>query len=902
MERWLYKIALRLRSFVKPKRIESELEEEIRFHLEQQTDQNVGRGQTQEAARRSATVAFGGREQHKEACRDARGLAWVDHIARDVRYGARRLRANPGFASVALLSLALGIGANTAIFQLIDAVRLRRLPVPRPWELAEVRIAGGHRFWGLIEGPNGQLTYPIWEQIREHQRAFSGVFAWGTTPFIVGAGRDGRPASGMWVSGAAFEVLGIAPAAGRLLTAADDVRGCTPSVVLSYAFWQGQFGGDPSVIGRTLTVLQRALPIVGVASREFFGLEVGKRVDIVMPVCAAAMWGSQIDRRDWLWLSVMGRLNPGWTIEQAADQLHSLSPGFIEATLPSGRSAASMAVYRSFRLTAASAATGVSELRQSYGDALAVLLAITGLVLLIACTNLMNLLLARASAREQEIAVRVAIGASRGRVVAQLLVESLLLAGGGALLGLAIAKPLSLALLAMFNTQSNPLELDVSVNWTVLTFAAAVGAATCFAFGLVPAFRASQLDPATAMKAGGRTLTTSRGLVVQRVLIGLEAALCVVLLFGAGLFVTSFNNLITTDTGFRREGLIVARLGDFSTPMPRERVVAAHRELLDRIRVEPQVQSAAFTTKAPLDSSGWTQGFLLPRTETVERRSSRFTYVSPQYFTTVGMRIIRGRDFDDTDTSTSKKVALVNESLVQRYFDGADPIGATLRTVAEPDYPETEYEIIGVVTDNRYSGVRELAQPITFVPLAQHPNPRGWRTLVIRASQSVAPTIAAVKDAVGELHPNMLTMFGVVEAQVRDGLVRERLLAWLSGGFGALAALLVMMGIYGVISYLVSCRRHEIAIRLALGAGRPRVVILMLRTMGGPLVVGVGIGAAVAAAAAQGASGLLFGLSPRDPVILTASIGLLTGAAVTACLIPALRASRLGATAALKEM
>src|SRR5438094_225356 len=291
MERRLYKVLLRCRSLFRSQRVEEELDEELRFHLDQQIQQHVDRGLTREEATRAARLTLGGLEQQKDACRDARHTEWIDHTWRDVRYAMRVLRASPGFTIVALLSLALGIGANTAIFQLIDAIRLRHLPVLRAEELADVRIERGNGGWGISENANSQLTYPLWEQIRDHQQAFSGIFAWGTTPFLVGTGPDARPVGGLWVSGDAFRELGVAPALGRLVGPDDDRRGCTPVVVLNYAFWEAQFGGDPGAIGRTLTVLDRPLPVVGVTSPEFFGLEVGKRFDIALPICAAATWG-----------------------------------------------------------------------------------------------------------------------------------------------------------------------------------------------------------------------------------------------------------------------------------------------------------------------------------------------------------------------------------------------------------------------------------------------------------------------------------------------------------------------------------------------------------------------------------------------------------------------------------
>jgi predicted permease len=902
MGRWITKLVLRYRSLVASRRVDAELDDELHFHLERHIEAQVSRGVTPEEARRRAVIAIGGLDQQKDACRDARGVTWIDHFVRDIRYAARMLRGNPGFTLVAIFSLAIGIGANTAIFQLIEAVRLRSLPVPRAEELTEVRIASGNGGFGVSENENSQLTFPIWEQIRDQQRAFSGVFAWGTTGFLVGSGPDARPVAGLWVSGEAFPILGATPAVGRLFGPPDDQRGCSPTVVLNDAFWRAQFGGDRSVIGRTLTILDRAVPIIGVTAPEFFGLEVGKRFDIALLTCAAALWGSPTDRRDYFWLSAMGRLRDGWTVASAAQHLDALSFGIFEATVPVDRQPSSIERYRRFRLTALPAANGVSSLRTTYASALWLLLGMTGLVLLIACTNLMNLLLVRASAREHEIAVRLAIGASRARVISQLLTESILLAGGGAGLGIVLAPWLSRSLVALLATTNNPLNLELRTAWPVLAFACGVGLATCVLFGLVPAFRASRTDPGVAMKAGGRGLTTNRDrLLMQRFLVTTQVAISLVLLFGAALFVRSFRNLTTLDTGLKRDGVIFAMFADFSDRPSPERVLAAQSELLEHIRSVPHVDSAAITTQFPLNGSSWTQGVELPASNAPERRSSKFTYVSPRYFNAVGMRILAGRDFDETDTATSRKVALVNETFARRYLGPANPIGVTVRTVAEPRFPSALYEVIGVVSDTKYSALREPIPPITFVPIAQHPSPRLWPGIVIRSAAPPSTVMAAVKRAVGELRPNMTMGFSVFETQVRDGLARERILAWLAAGFGVLAALLATIGVYGVISYLVLRRRHEIAIRLALGAGRTRVARLILREIVVLLVVGLVLGGALAIAMASGASSLLFGLSPRDPMTLVEAAGALAVIGLVASSLPALRASRVDATAALRS-
>jgi predicted permease len=902
MPRWIYKLALRVRSIVQRRRVEAELEEELQIHLEQLTAQHRDRGLGVDDARRQARLELGGLEQQKDACRDTRGTAWLDHLVRDVGYAVRILRTNPGFAAVAILSLALGIGANTAIFQLIDAVRSRSLPVTQPEQLAQIRVDRGNSGFGVTENANSPLTFPLWEEIHRQQRAFSRIFAWGTAQFLVGGGSDARTVNGLWVSGEAFSTLGLTPALGRLFDSSDDAPGCAPAVVLNHGFWAAQFGGDPAAVGRTLTVLNRPLPIVGVTQPAFFGLEVGQRFDIAMPVCAAAAFGAPLDRRDWFWLSAMGRLNPDWTIARASEHMTTLGSGLLEATLPTDRDSAGLARYRSFRFSAVGAAEGVSRLRGEYSDALFVLLGLTGLVLLMACTNLMNLFLGRASAREQEIAVRIAIGASRGRVVAQLFVEGLLVAACGTVAGALLAQPLTRSLLTLVGTQGNALHLDLRPDWTVLAFTASVGTITCLLFGLVPALRASNLDPSTSMKTGGRGLTGGRSRMrIQRGLVAAQAALSLVLVVGAGLFVRSFTNLVAVDTGFNRSGVVFARMADLVDRPSPDAAAVAELELLERIRRVPEVASAATTTKIPLDTSSWTMSFVLPDGGATVRRSSKFTYVSPQYFSTVGMRLVSGRDFGGTDLSTSRQVAIVNEIFVRRFMPSGSPVGARIRTVGEPRYPPTTYEVVGVVSDTKYADLRGETLPIAFVPLGQHPNRPPWPHLVFRSSGPVDAAIAGVKHAVAEVRPHMVIGFTVFDTHVRDTMVRERLLAWLAGGFGLLAVVVATIGVYGVIAYLVVRRRHEIAIRMALGAGRFTVVGLILRETGLLVAGGLVLGTALTLVAARSARGLLFGLSPHDPATIAGAAVALALMAAAASAAPALRASRIDATSALRS-
>jgi predicted permease len=829
-----------------------------------------------------------------------RRINLIENTLRDLSQAGRVLRRSPGFTAVAILSLALGIGANAAIFQLLNAVRLRSLPVANPQDLAEVRIAGGNDIMGFHLRPYFQITNPLWEQIREHQEAFSGIFAWGDDSFAVGQGTEMRRFNGLWVSGDLFSVLGVAPVKGRLFTASDDRPGCGQGgAVISYAFWQNYFGGEDSVIGRRLMIEDQPHTVIGVTPPEFFGLVVGKSFDVALPICERK---AALARRNVWWLVVMGRLKRDWTLAKASEHLNIISPGIFEATVPIGYGGSTNDKYRQSRLTALPAGQGVSPLRDSYETSLWSLLVITGMVLLIACANLANLMLARASAREREIAVRVALGASRGRLIRQMLSESLLLAGSGAALGAWLAQLMSRSLISFLNTEDNILQLDLSSDWRVLAFMASVAVLTCILFGLVPALRASQIEPVAAMRSGGRGLTNRERFSFQRFFVIGQIALSLALLVGALLFVRSFRNLITLDAGFRRDGILFVGIDFPRLALPRERIAAFRTNLLEQIRAVPQVESAATFTFMPLTGDNESLTVRVPGLQGEQGGSSKFAYVGPGYFKTMDIPLLAGRDFNDFDIATSRQVVLVNETFVRRFITNGNPVGTLVRTVAAgPGYPETLYEVIGVVKDTKYADLREASSPITYVSTARYPHLGPWAAIVIRSSAPLTEVINTVRRRVGDVSSDMTVQFWVFETKIREGLIRERLMAWLAGFFGILAAVLAMIGLYGVISYMVLRRRNEIGIRLALGASRADIVLLILRETAVLLLVGLGLGTVVSLAAAKGVSTLLFGMSSHDAPTLLASACLLAAVAGFASFVPALRASRVDPMVALRH-
>jgi putative ABC transport system permease protein len=830
----------------------------------------------------------------------------LESIRQDVRYGLRQLKQSSGFSFVAVLSLALGIGANTAIFQLVNAIRLKMLPVRNPQELVSIDFEKGSARAGWWSSRSAKLTSAQWEQIRAQQQAFTGVLAWSAARFNLANGGEPRFAEGLYVSGDFFRHLGVVPLLGRTFTSHDDNQTCNAAAVLSYAFWQREFGGDPGILRHTVSLDGHSIPVIGVTPPSFFGVEVGSRYDVAIPLCADRLLAEDKKGRipvpsAW-WLSMMGRLKPGWTARSATAHLHALSPGIMRATLPPGYKSDLAKRYLANKLAATEAGTGISGLREQYERPLWLLMATTGLVLLIACANLANLLLARATVREPEIAVRLAIGASRWRLLRQLLAESLLLAIAGAALGAGVAVVLSRALVMFISTSETPLFIDIALDWHMLGFTAALAALTCLLFGLLPALRATYVSPVSAMRAGARSVTAGRQrFSVRRALVATQVALSLVLLVGALLFVRSLHNLLTTDAGFRPEGVLTVNIDFTRAQYPKERRLAVYRELSERLSALPGVVSVAQVGFTPVSGSGWDNAVGPDAAPAAGGKEAFFNRVSPGYFRTMGTRVMAGRDFNGRDTLSSSKVAIVNEMFARKFFGGANPVGRTFHLEAEAGKPEPLFQIVGLVRNTKYYELREEFKPLAFFPVAQDEDPGPGATFVLRMAGSPGQLINAAKTTIEAISSSIGVESRSFSAQLQESLLRERLMATLSGGFGFLAGLLATLGLYGVIAYMVARRRNEIGVRIALGADHARVIRLVLREA--ILLLGIGLVAGVVLAlwAGRAAATLLFGLQPHDVVSLVAASMLLATITLLASYVPARRAAALDPMAALRD-
>jgi predicted permease len=874
---------------------DQDLDAELRAHIEMLVDENLRRGMSPTDARHAALRAFGGVEQVKQVYRERRGLQLLETLFQDIRYAFRMMRQNRVFTAVAVLSLALGIGANTAIFSLVDALLLKYLPVDHPEELRQISV-GGDRV----------LTNPIWEQLRDHQNVFSGVFAFSDRAFNLSAGGEAHYADGLVASGDFFRVLGIHPALGRLLTPADDRRGCASVAVLSYGFWQSRYAGAPGVVGQKILVQTHPFEIIGVAQPGFYGAIVGQKFDVAVPVCTQPLidGSSMLDGRSTWWLDIIGRLKPGIAPQQANAGLQTMAHAILEATVPQNWSPEMKAGYIRRSIETEPSPNGLSDVRREYRFALITLMVVVGVVLLIACANIANLLLARAALRQKEIAVRLAIGAGRARIFRQLLTESVLLSLLGAALGVVFADWGSALLVRHLSARYDHVFLDVALNLRILGFTAAIAVATGILFGVAPAWRATRVPLNAAMKENTRGIIGGHArLGLGKALVAFQVALSLVLLVGAGLLTATFWKLAGQDPGFDRSSVLLVGVDLRTAGYSQNRLAAAYEEILAGLRALPGVRSAGYSMTTPIAGMFWSEDIRVDGYTPKERDDAQLfmNRVSPAFFETLGTPLLAGRNFNAHDSKNAPPVAIVNETAAKRFFPGASPIGKGYRIEGSDAKLGPFIEIIGVVKDSKYADMRERIKPVGYVPVSQETEMPPQYTFSLRIAGSPSASIPAVKKTFEAINKNINLEFTTFAAQVDQSLNRERLLATLSGFFGILALLLAAIGLYGVMSYTVARRRNEIGIRMALGAEQKVILRMVLREVFVLVAVGMAAGFAAAAASTRLIASMLFDLAPGDPATLTVAGTTLLIVAALAGYLPARRAAKLDPMTTLRE-
>ena len=829
-------------------------------------------------------------------------------ILQDLRYSLRTLRRSPVFLAVAVLSLALGIGANTAIFTLINQLILERLPVKHPEQL--VMLAGRGRHYGGNNGPD-RLSYPMYQEIRDKNQVFSGMFC--TYPTTVSATFQGSTEliGADLVSGNYFPVLGVGAAVGRVFTAADDLmQGGHPLAVLSYGYWRSRFGGDPGIVGKQIVVNGRSLTIIGVSEAGFRGVEPGRERQIRIPITMA----DDLPRSDFQrlnedrfrWTQVFGRLKPGMTREKAQAGLQPLFHQILNREVTEKAfSKASPLVRQEFLrmwMEAMPGSTGrTSDLRRSYSKPLFALMGIVGLVLLIACSNLANLLIARASSRQKEIAVRLAIGAGRGRLVRQLLVESLMLAAAGGAAGVGLAVAIDQALLDFLPSGHTPLSLSSTPDWMVLAFTFALSLVAGALFGLAPALQSTRPGLANTLKDQAGAVIRGSSVGLRKGLVVAQVSLSLLLLIGAGLFLESLRNLKTLNPGFDVRNVLAFDVDPTMTRYDREYTNQYFRRLHERLNVMPGTEGNAFAVIPVLEDDEWDNWVTIegytPKPE--ERPDPHVQYCGPGFFETLKIPVLLGRAFNERDVAGAPKVIIVNQKFVKRYFGSANPIGRHMGMGIDPG-TKTDMQIVGVVGDTKYENMRTEVPEEMYIPSEQK-NFADGGTVYVRAAGDPSRLFNSLRAAVRDVDTNVpMYDMRTLENQVNISLLTERLLATLSSVFGSLATLLAALGLYGVMAYMVARRTREIGIRMALGAGQSSVVWMVLRETLELAAIGVAIGLAGAYVVTRLIQTQLFGVQAADLLTMAAAALGIAGVTALAGYLPARRATRIDPMSALR--
>jgi predicted permease len=940
---WLFRLTGLFNKQRRDREFAAELESDLEMHIED----NLRAGMSPEEARRQALLKLGGIEQTKERYRDRRGIPMAETLVQDVRYGLRQLRRNPGFTTVAVITLAFGIGANTAIFSLIDAVLLKMLPVQNPQEL--VLLSWSSHGWpegimsnvagDMYEDKTGRMTspsfsYAVYEQMRAHSKVFSRVVALAGNGSQISLGYRGEPgrAEGELVSGSFFSTLGVNPILGRVITQEDDRFSASPAAVISYGYWERRFGGDAGIVGRNIIVNAVPFTIVGVCPPEFFGVQPGRAVDVWLPLhtqplvepswSGSGVWngagvppGNSLftTRGNW-WLVIIGRLKPGTTFARAHAELEVLlrramapdiKPSVKSQTIP--------------HLGLSSAGKGLNDLRNQFSRPLFVLMTLVGLVLLIACVNVANILLARAAARQTEMAVRLAIGAARRRLIRQLLTESMLLAALGGALGLLLAFWGTHVLMAFMSSGRDPVHLSVTPDPRVLGFTVTVSTLTGILFGLSPALQATRLDLTPTLKeAGSRLRLPAIGRSSRRMRLGLsktlviiQVGLSVLLLVGAGLFVRTLTHLEHVRLGFDQRNLLLFGIDPTQDGYRQQRLASFYQDFMRRIAALPGVGSVTVSHNTLIGGGAdavmtHILGYTPKPGEREKGVQTAVNTVGPRFFETMGIPLLLGRSLGEGDTEAAPKVAVVNQTLARKYLGDRNPIGRQF-AFGDPKV-SPKIEIVGVVADSKFHDLRDEIWPTIYLPFLQSVS---GETAVLGAlgemhfevrtvgnPLAIAPAVRRVAHAMD----SNLALYDVRSQteQIKQTLFQERLFARLTGFFGLLAAALGCIGVYGIMAFATTGRTREIGIRMALGASRRQILVMILREALVLVAIGIAGGIVVGLAASRLVSALLYGLKPTDPSSFAGAALLMLTAAAVAGYLPARRGTKVDPMEALR--
>ncbi|HEX8764395.1 MAG TPA: ABC transporter permease [Candidatus Acidoferrum sp.] len=885
---------VRVRALFRRKAVETELDDELRFHLERQAEKYVQTGWSREQAQRQARVEFGGVELAKEECRDARGVHFVETLLQDLRYGIRTLRKSPGFVVVAVLTLALGIGSNAAVFSLVDALLLRSLDVPAAPEL--VRIPFGP------PGIDGDLSSPMFDRLRERQSVFTDIFAWLNSPMVLSEKGVSRPITGAYATGSAFPTLKLQPRLGRLLTWQDDEPSALSNgvaAVISEEFWLEHFGGDPGVLGQAITVDGGTATIVGVMPRSFNGITVDYSPQVVLPFAFdVALHGKSSCRfrPDCTWFPTMARRKPRVSFEQAKASLATIAGDVLKESLTPGYER--IDYLRNGTLSLLPGRTGNSPLGKIYGRELWTLQTLVGLLMIICCANLASLQFSRTLHRQHELVVRSALGAGRLRLVRQLMVESLLLSVSGAAAGLLLSQWMS-GLIVRYVEQSDfPVFLDLRPNLTILAAVIALATLTVILTGALPALRLTRFETEEMLRSGAQRAVGRKRHPLAAWLVPGQVALSLVLTSLALLFAASTGKLLRMDPGFRVKGITFFGVEFERRPEKGEARIELYRQMLEALRQAPGIEAASVVAVRPLGEGGIDERAAPVEGDGPEDKHLFENVVGPQYFATAGTRVLAGREFSKFDRFGATPVCVLNQAAANFFFPQQSAIGQHIRST-EPNPKRPSCEVVGVVTDAKYLSLREPAPPAIYYPYEQLPD-FSWGGFITR-SHDASAAVAAFKEVLHRYASDTPLLPSItMQRQLEDSIGKERLVAVLSLFFGALALLLTSMGLYGLESQRVAQRTPEIGLRMALGAQKGDMLWFIVRQASLLFAIGVPIGLALTFAASRFVASLLFEMSPLDPRIHFVAVATLLAAGFLASYLPARRATRVDPMVALR--
>jgi predicted permease len=909
--------------FFRRRRWDEERARELEAYLEVETDENMARGMSPEEARYAAHRKLGNTTLIREEIYRMNSLGWLETFWQDLRYGIRTLAKSPGFTAVAVITLTLGIGANTAIFSLIDTVLFRMLPVQNALQLVLLNWTSQDLSRDIVNSISGNMyedcprtcpsfSYPAFEQIRDGNRVFSSVTAMATNSSELNVGYKGVPsrADGQLVAGTFFATLGVQPILGRALTPEDDRPGASPAAVISYGYWERRFGRDPAAVDQPIIVNGVPFTIVGVSPPEFYGVQPGRAVEVWLPLhlgpqVEQGWWRDFAARKIW-WVTIFGRLKPGAREREAKAELEVI---FRQSLSPDVKPTTKAETIPQLGLEPAS--KGLRYLRGEFSKPLFILMTVVGLVLLIACANIANLLLARGASRQREIAVRLALGAGRKRLIRQLLTESVLLAGLGGVLGMILAFWGARLLVAFMSSGRNPVTLTVTPDPRVLGFAVTLSALTAMLLGLSPALRSTHVDLTPALKeSAGRSSAAIPGkhgvrLGLTKLLVVGQVSLSLVLLVAAGLFVRTLLNLENLNAGFDRSNLLLFAVDPTQDGYAGKRLTDFYQELQRRLATLPGVQSVSVSEHTLIggwrDTNGVTIPGYVPKVGQGKPITVPTNWVGPRFFETMRIPLLLGRTFGEGDREGAPKVAVVNERFVREFLGEGNPIGRRFGFGGWD--PRASIEIIGVVGDAKFTDLRSEAPPTIYGPVLENVGFLGFGPMHVELRTAGEPMQMAstVRRITQDLDPNLaLYQVQSQEEQISRSLFQERLFARLTSFFGVLATVLACVGIYGVIAFNASRKTHEIGIRMALGASRGEILAMVLGETLALAAFGIVAGIGIAAAASRLVSTFLYDVKPTDPVTLASAALLMLGMAALAGYLPARRATKVDPIVALR--